>query len=155
MMRGRAPLWLVGAVAAVALLVAGGMFWAREWAVADPNLENYALELLPPSAEIVISRGMKCDATNGWDRIYNPEDTCHELFWIPDGNRRPEERLDAVHAEAERLGWSLETSPEGPVLRRPGYNALVRVMRDDLLDQCRSAPPDDRFCGDFVVVRAD
>jgi hypothetical protein len=74
---------------------------------------------------------------------------------MPPGDAPATERLDETFARAEQLGWSIEASPEGPLLRREGYNVLARALRDDILQQCRTAPPEQQRCGDTVVVRAE
>ena len=85
-----------------------------------------------------------------------PEDTCYEVSWIPEGDASREERLQQTLLRATELGWSADDSPEmGWILRRAGYDAVIRMARDETLIVCRAANPETRSCGDFVIVRAD
>jgi hypothetical protein len=153
----RSPsVWVIGLAAAVIALVAGGIFWAREWAVADPKLEVYALELLPDGAEIVLSRGEKCDASNGWDRLYRPQDTCHQVVWLPPDGLAPEDRARALVDRAEQTGWQAQHAEgSGWMLKRPGYDVVIRVAREEALARCKALPAEQRICGDSIVVRKD
>jgi hypothetical protein len=159
------PLWLIGLVAAVAVVLAGGVLWAREWAVADPNLRLYAEELVPVGGEVVSSEGEDCDATNGWDRWYRPQDTCHQVFWSLRGQDEGQLRTALVE-HASETGWkvveveSREFESRTIRLERRGYLAFLSVMADVAADRCadgaKALPdPAPELCTHTVMVMAD
>lgn len=164
-MRPRRPLWLVAAGAAVLLLVAGGIFWAREWAVADPNLRIYAEDLVPEGGDVIRSKGSDCDATNGWDRWYRPQDTCHEVFWRLRGLDEAALKSELT-ANATASGWQVlepsgENSPSHKIrLQRAGYRAFLSVVADGDADRCveqaKSLPaPAPELCTHHLIVEAE
>lgn len=145
-MRDRISLAVIVVVSAFILLVAGGVAWAREFAVADPNLRGQAERLIPEGAFVVESDGTKCNATGTWD-TFKPEPTCHEIWWNLPGFARAE-LLPVVEALAEQQGWSVVMRvPSGFDLSRDGYAAVVRLYGIE----CPEEPT--AHCGNLTVVR--
>jgi hypothetical protein len=142
------------------LIVVGGVVWAREWAITDPNLKAYALGLLPENATVADIHPDKCDGSNGWDRFYRPEQTCVEVFWESD--RPLEELLDEIGERAEAQGWQRDgVRARGANFQRDGYNALLRLSEPEVVEMCKRTPAPSPaknrpfLCGQHsVIVRA-
>lgn len=155
-MRSPISFWVLGVAGALALLIAAGVVWTRAWVVDDPKLEQYALELVPLGAEVSLSAGDRCDASNGWDRLYRPQATCYQVVWFPSDGSAPEDRAQALVERAEQAGWQAQNAEgSGWMLQRPGYNVVIRVAREEALAHCKALPAEQRICGDSIVVRKD
>jgi hypothetical protein len=150
--RRRIPLWLIGVVAAVALVT---VLAVRSWqsAVAtEERLFDYSDALVPADAAITGEWSYHCVSGDAFSWLNRHRAKTCRALWLDVEDSDAQRALAEVKRLALKAGRVEYVQAGGAfVVKRGDYTATVGLQRPDLREDCTPIPELNQYCGDIVI----
>ena len=155
-MRARLPLWLIGAGAAVMLVVVLATWSWRNAIATEERLFDYSDALIPPGATVTGEWSYHCVSGDAFSWLNRHRAKTCRALWLDVEGEDPSAALAAVKELSLKEGWTEFVQPRQPtngafVMKRPGYTLNVGPNRPEWRDDCTPPPEHGVYCGDIII----